>query len=98
MAKRSSDLWVASPEVNVQVRDLVRVVGIVASFAPRVFSIRGKSLLTSPTPPPPQGINGHRRPVPGAPSSGTSREARQCSGTPKQYTRSLVLPSGRHGT
>ena len=35
MAKRSSDPWVAYPEVKVQVRDLVRVVGIVAAFAPR---------------------------------------------------------------
>ena len=42
MAKRSSDSRVAYPEVNVQVRDLVRVVGIVALFAPRGFSIRGK--------------------------------------------------------
>ena len=36
MAKRSSDSWVAYPEVKVQVRDLVRVVGIVTPFAPRV--------------------------------------------------------------
>ena len=36
MAKRSSDPRVAYPEVNVQVRNLVRVVGIVASFDPRV--------------------------------------------------------------
>ena len=35
MAKCSSDQEVAYPEVNVQVRDLVHVVGIVASFAPR---------------------------------------------------------------
>ena len=33
MAKRSSDPRVVYPEVKVQVRDLVRVVGIVASFA-----------------------------------------------------------------
>ena len=33
VAKRSSDPWVAYHEVNVQVRDLVRVVGIVAPFA-----------------------------------------------------------------
>ena len=31
----SSNPMVAYPEVKVQVRDLVRVVGIVASFAPR---------------------------------------------------------------
>ena len=44
--KRSSDPRVASPEVNLQVRDLVRVVGIVAPFAPRAFSIRGKFVLS----------------------------------------------------
>lgn len=35
VTKRSSDPRVAYPEVNVQVRDLERVVGIVAHFAPR---------------------------------------------------------------
>ena len=35
MAKRSSDPRVAYPEVKVQVRDLVRVLCIVAPFAPR---------------------------------------------------------------
>ena len=39
VAKHSSNPRVAYPEVNVQVRDLVRVVSIVASFAPRGFSI-----------------------------------------------------------
>ena len=53
VAKHSSNPRVAFPEVNVQVRDLVRVVGIVAAFAPRGFSIRGKFVLS--------GINGHRR-------------------------------------
>ena len=46
VAKRSSDPRVAYPEVNVQVRDLVRVVGIVALFAQRGFSIRGKFVLS----------------------------------------------------
>ena len=46
MAKRSSDPRVAYPEVNVQVRDLVRGVGIVPPFAPRGFSIRGKFVLS----------------------------------------------------
>ena len=46
MAKRSSDPRVAYPEVNVQVRDLVRGVGIVAPFAPRGFSIREKFVLS----------------------------------------------------
>ena len=44
VAKRSSDPRVAYPEVNVQVRDLLRVVGIVA---PRGFSIRGKFVLSN---------------------------------------------------
>ena len=35
VAKRSSDPLVADPEVKIQVRDLVRVVGIVVPFAPR---------------------------------------------------------------
>ena len=35
MAKRNCDPLVAYPEVKVQVRDLVRVVGIVAPFATR---------------------------------------------------------------
>ena len=43
MAKRSSD-----PEVKVQVRDLVRVVGIVAPFAPRVVGTRENLFLRSP--------------------------------------------------
>ena len=46
VAERSSDPRVAYPEVNVQVRDLLRVVGIVAPFAPRWFSIRGKFVLS----------------------------------------------------
>ena len=46
VAKCSSDPRVAYPEVNVQVRDLVRVVGIVALFAERGFSIRGKFILS----------------------------------------------------
>ena len=45
VAKRSSDSRVAYPEVNVQVRDLVRVVGIVAPFAPRGVSIWGKFVV-----------------------------------------------------
>ena len=46
VAKRSSDSRVAYPEVKVQVRDLVRVVGIVAPFAPRGVSIRGKFVVS----------------------------------------------------
>ena len=45
MAKRSSDPRVAYPEVKAQVRDLVRVVGIVAPFAPFGVGTRGKIVL-----------------------------------------------------
>ena len=48
VAKRSSDPRVAYHEVKVQVRDLVRVVGIIASCAQRGVSIRGKLVLSSP--------------------------------------------------
>ena len=41
VAKRSSDPRVAYPEVKVQVRDLVRVVGIVAPFGPTGLSFQG---------------------------------------------------------
>ena len=44
MAKRNSDPGVAYLEIKVQVRDLVHVVGIVASFAPRE-SVFGENLL-----------------------------------------------------
>ena len=46
VAKHSFNFRVVYPEVNVQVRDLVQVVGIVASFAPHGFSIRGKFVLS----------------------------------------------------
>ena len=46
VAKRSSGPGVAYPEVNVQVRDLVRGVDIDAPFAPRGFSIRRKFVLS----------------------------------------------------
>ena len=46
--KHSSDPRVANLEDKVQIWDLVRVVGIVAPFAPRGFSIRGKLVLSSP--------------------------------------------------
>ena len=48
VAKRSSDPRVAYPEVKVQVRDLERVVGIVAPFAPREVGALGKFVLPSP--------------------------------------------------
>ena len=46
VAKRTSDPQVTYPEVNIQVRDLLRVVGIVVPFAPRGFSIRIKFVLS----------------------------------------------------
>ena len=52
MAKRNSDHRVAYPEVKVHVRDLVRVVDIVAPFAPR-GQYSGKIRFIEP-----QGING----------------------------------------
>ena len=48
VAKHSSDPRVAYLEVKIQVRDLVRVVGIVAPFAPQVVGIPGKLFLPSP--------------------------------------------------
>ena len=48
VVKRSSDPRVAHPDVKVQVRDLVRVVGIVSPFVPRRTSTRGKFVLSSP--------------------------------------------------
>ena len=58
MAKRSSDPRVAYPEVKVQVRDLVRVVGIVPPLR-HGGSVPGENcLLLSP-----MGVNGQRRSV-----------------------------------
>ena len=47
MAKRSSDPRLAYPDVKVQVRDLVRVVGIVAPFCPTRGGYPGKFVLSS---------------------------------------------------
>ena len=58
------------PDVKVQVRDLERVVDIVAPFVPWGVGTRGKFVLLSH-----KGVNGHRRPVPDAPTSGTPRES-----------------------
>ena len=46
-AKRRSDPEVANPEVKVQVRDLVRIVGIVTPFVPRAVSIPEKKIVLS---------------------------------------------------
>ena len=46
MAKRSSDTRVAYAEVKVQVRDLVRVMGIVAAFAPWGLVFWGNFVLS----------------------------------------------------
>ena len=48
VANRSSDPPRSLPEVKVQVRDLVRVVGIVAPFATWVVDTRGKLFLPNP--------------------------------------------------
>ena len=48
VANYSSDPRQAYPEVNLQGRDLVRVVGIVAPFAPMGAGTRGKFVLSSP--------------------------------------------------
>ena len=48
MVKRSSDPRGAHLDVKVQVRDLVRFVGIVAAFSPMGASTRGKFVLSSP--------------------------------------------------
>ena len=48
MVKRSSDPRVAYPEVKLQVRDPVRVVGIVAPFASLGAGTRGKFVSSSP--------------------------------------------------
>ena len=66
VAKRSSDPHIAYTGVKVQVRDLVRTVGIVDPFAPRGSRYPGKIRFIEP-----QEVNVHRRPVPDAPSSGT---------------------------
>ena len=70
MAKRSSDPRVVYSEVKLQVRDLVRVVGIVAPFPSLGAGTRGKFVLSSPR----EEMGTERRPVPGAHSSSTSRE------------------------
>ena len=71
MSKRSSDPRVANPEVKIQVRDLVRIVGIVAPYGSQGGGqYSGKVRFIEP-----QGVNGHRIPVPDAPSSGTPRES-----------------------
>ena len=48
MAKRNSDPRVAYSEINRQVRDVVRVVSIVAPFAPLGADTREKFVLSSP--------------------------------------------------
>ena len=69
MVKRSSDPRVDYPKVKIQVRDLMRTVGIVVPFAPWASVFGENSFYRAP------GTNGHRRPVSGAPSSGTRRKS-----------------------
>ena len=47
MAKRNSDPRIAYPEIKFQVRDILRVAGIVATFAPVGAFTRGKFVLSS---------------------------------------------------
>ena len=49
VAKSSSDPRRVYPDVKLQGRDLVRVVGIVVHFAPLGFGIHGKFVLSSPS-------------------------------------------------
>ena len=67
VVKRSSDPRIAHPKVKVQVRDLERVVGIVAPFDPRGFSIQGNSFYQAP-----EGRWAQEN-CAGCPSSGTPR-------------------------
>ena len=69
VVKRSSDHRVAHPEVKVQVRDLVRVVGIVAPLIRGISVFRIKSYNQA------QDVDEHKRPMPGAPSNGIPRES-----------------------
>ena len=48
VAKHSFDPRQAYPEVKLQARDLVRVVGMVATIAPLGAGTRGKFVLSSP--------------------------------------------------
>ena len=48
VSKRSFEPRIANPEVRIQVRDLVRVVSIVAFFAPLGVNTRGEFVLPSP--------------------------------------------------
>ena len=70
MAKHCSDTRVAYPKVKFQVRDLVRVVDIIDPLPHGGGQYSGKIRSIDL-----QGVNGHRRPVPGAPSSGSTRES-----------------------
>ena len=70
VAKHSSDPRQAYPEVKLQGRDIVRVVGIVAPLAPVGAGAPEKHRFIDP-----QGGNGPRRRVSGASSSGTPRES-----------------------
>ena len=69
VVKRSSDPRVAHPEVKVQVRDLVRVVGIL-HLLPLGCSVSGENWFIEP-----KKVDGHRRLVSGTSSSGTPRES-----------------------
>ena len=68
-----NDPRVAYPYVKVQVRELVRVVSIVAPFDQRGPLPDANSFYRA------HGVNGHTRSVTGVPSSGTPRESQENS-------------------
>ena len=93
MVKRSFDPREAHPEVKVHVRDLVRVVGIAATFAPRGFRIRGKFVLSSP-----RGYMGTGELCRVPQAAVHHGRARQSSGTgPCVYCRKVLLVLGLAG-
>ena len=69
VAKRSSDPRVAYPELKIQIRDLVRVVGIVVRFAPRGSIFGENSFYRAP------GGKLAQETCDGALSSGTPRKS-----------------------
>ena len=75
MAKTCTGTLVAYPEVEVQVQGLVRVVGIIAPFAPRRGLYPGKIRYIEA-----QMVKGHRSPVVGAPAAVSHGRARHSLG------------------
>ena len=74
MAKSRSDPRVTYADVKVQVRDLVRGVGIVAPLPHGGIGTREKLFFIET-----KGVNGYRRSLPDASSSGAQRERSQAT-------------------